>query len=162
MRDRVITEADTCREFVTPRLVEAGWNESPHSIGEQRSFTNGRIIVAGGQVRRGRQKRADYLLFYRRDYPLRATTSKSPSTALSKRSCSGKSAFSPPWPPAPARPASRSRFAGSCGTVAGTVPGSTGARRSCSSPTATFWSTTQWRKCSRPSAMRATRSPAPM
>jgi len=53
MRDGVVTEADTCREFVTPRLVEAGWGAGPSSIGEQRTFTNGRIIVAGGKVRRG-------------------------------------------------------------------------------------------------------------
>jgi len=76
MRDGVITEADTCREFVTPRLVEAGWGNSPSSIGEQRSFTNGRIIVAGGKVRRGQQKRADYLLYYRRDYPLAVVEAK--------------------------------------------------------------------------------------
>jgi hypothetical protein len=41
MRDGVITEADTCREFVTPRLVEAGWGTAPHVIGEQRAFTDG-------------------------------------------------------------------------------------------------------------------------
>ena len=76
MRDGVITEADTCREFVTPRLVEAGWASAPHAIGEQRSFTNGRIIVAGGTVRRGKQKRADYLLYYRRDYPLAVVEAK--------------------------------------------------------------------------------------
>ncbi len=76
MRNGVITEADTCREFVTPRLVEAGWGVAPHAIGEQRSFTNGRIIVAGGKVRRGKQKRADYLLYYRRDYPLAVVEAK--------------------------------------------------------------------------------------
>lgn len=76
MRDGVITEADTCREFVTPRLIEAGWGAAPHVIGEQRSFTNGRIIVAGGMVRRGKQKRADYLLYYRRDYPLAVVEAK--------------------------------------------------------------------------------------
>ena len=76
MRDGVMTEADTCREFVTPRLVEAGWGNSPCAIGEQRSFTNGRIIVAGGKVRRGLQKRADYLLYYRRDYPLAVVEAK--------------------------------------------------------------------------------------
>jgi type I restriction enzyme R subunit len=76
MREGVITEADTCREFVTPRLVEAGWSVSPHAIGEQRTFTNGRIIVAGGRVRRGKQKRADYLLYYRRDYPLAVVEAK--------------------------------------------------------------------------------------
>lgn len=76
MRDGVITEADTCREFVTPRLVEAGWDTAPHTIGEQRTFTNGRIIVAGGKVRRGKQKRADYLLYHRRDYPLAVVEAK--------------------------------------------------------------------------------------
>ena len=76
MRNGVITEADTCREFVTPRLLEAGWGVAPHAIGEQRSFTNGRIIVAGGKVRRGKQKRADYLLYYRRDYPLAVVEAK--------------------------------------------------------------------------------------
>ena len=55
-----MTEADTCREFVTPRLVEAGWGAAESVIGEQHSFTNGRIIVAGGKVRRGKQRRADY------------------------------------------------------------------------------------------------------
>jgi len=65
-----MTEADTCREFVTPKLVEAGWGAAESVIGEQHSFTNGRIIVAGGKVRRGKQRRADYLLYYRRDFPL--------------------------------------------------------------------------------------------
>lgn len=74
--DRVLTEADTCREFVTPRLVEAGWGVAPHAIGEQHSFTNGRIIVAGGKVRRGKQKRADYLLYYRRDFPIAVVEAK--------------------------------------------------------------------------------------
>lgn len=76
MRTGVITEADTCREYVTPRLVEAGWGIAPHVIGEQRTFTNGRIIVAGGKVQRGKQKRADYLLYYRRDFPLAVVEAK--------------------------------------------------------------------------------------
>jgi type I restriction enzyme R subunit len=75
----VLTEADTCREFVTPKLVEAGWASAPCFIGEQHSFTNGRIIVTGGKVRRGRQKRADYLLYLRRDYPLAVVEAKEQS-----------------------------------------------------------------------------------
>lgn len=73
---QIMTEADTCRELVTPKLVEAGWGKAPHVIGEQRTFTNGRIIVTGGRVRRGKQKRADYLLYYRRDYPLAVVEAK--------------------------------------------------------------------------------------
>lgn len=76
MQDCVITEADTCREFVTPKLLEAGWGAAPHANGEQRSFTNGRIIAAGGKVRRGQLKRADYLLSDRRDYPLAVVEAK--------------------------------------------------------------------------------------
>jgi type I restriction enzyme, R subunit len=71
-----VTEADTCRRFVTPRIVEAGWDAAPHSIGEQRSFTDGRIVVAGGRVRRGKQKRADYVLYFRRDFPLAVVEAK--------------------------------------------------------------------------------------
>lgn len=76
MRSSAMTEADTCREHVTPKLVEAGWSLSPCSIGEQRTFTNGRIFVTGGKVRRGVKKRADYLLYYRRDYPLAVVEAK--------------------------------------------------------------------------------------
>ena len=76
MRESVITEADTCREFVTPKLIEAGWGIAPHAIGEQRTFTNGRVIVSGGKVRRGAQKRADYLLYFRRDYPIAVVEAK--------------------------------------------------------------------------------------
>lgn len=75
-REGVMTEADTCREFVTPRLIEAGWATELHAIGEQRTFTDGRIMVSGGKVRRGKQKRADYLLFYRRDFPLAVVEAK--------------------------------------------------------------------------------------
>lgn len=32
MRNDVITEADTCREFVTPRSVEASWNTEPNDL----------------------------------------------------------------------------------------------------------------------------------
>ena len=73
---QIMTEADTCRALVTPKLIEAGWSNAPHVIGEQRTFTNGRIIVTGGRVRRGKQKRADYLLYYRRDYPLAVVEAK--------------------------------------------------------------------------------------
>ena len=36
-------EADTCRKFVVPKLQAAGWDNEPHSIAEQRTFTDGRI-----------------------------------------------------------------------------------------------------------------------
>ena len=69
-------EADTCRKYVVPKLQAAGWDTEPHAIAEQRTFTDGRIIVAGGKVRRGEQKRADYLLRYRRDFSIAVVEAK--------------------------------------------------------------------------------------
>ncbi len=49
----------------------------PHSPSVSSApFTNGRIFVAGGKVRRGKQRRADYILFYRRDFPLAVVEAK--------------------------------------------------------------------------------------
>src|SRR2546422_7610687 len=61
-----ITEADTCRKYVLPRLREAGWTDD--QISEQKTFTDGRIVVFENGCKRRQQKRADYILRYRRDY----------------------------------------------------------------------------------------------
>lgn len=58
------TEADTCRTLITPKLQAAGWEDDPHSIAEQRTFTDGRIIVHGTTARRRAGKRADYTLHF--------------------------------------------------------------------------------------------------
>lgn len=71
------TEADTCRKVVVPMLVEAGWETAPHAINEQRTFTDGRILFVGGKARRGNQKRADYILRYRPDFPIAVVEAKS-------------------------------------------------------------------------------------
>jgi type I restriction enzyme R subunit len=72
----VSTEADTCRRYVLPKLIEAGWDNEPHSFTEQRTFTDGRILVSGGKIRRKKQKRADYLLRYTRDLPIAVVEAK--------------------------------------------------------------------------------------
>jgi type I restriction enzyme R subunit len=69
-------EADTCRKYVTPKLVAAGWDSDPHSFTEQRTFTDGRIVVAGNKVLRRPQKRADYLLRYTRDFMIAVVEAK--------------------------------------------------------------------------------------
>ena len=70
------TEADTCRKFVVPLLQAAGWDNDPHSIAEQRWFTQGRIVVRGNRAERRRGKRADYLLRYTRDFPIAVVEAK--------------------------------------------------------------------------------------
>jgi type I restriction enzyme R subunit len=70
----LLTEADTCRRYVLPKLYAAGWNDE--QISEQKSFTDGRIVVAGSKVKRRPQKRLDYLLRYRRDFPIAVVEAK--------------------------------------------------------------------------------------
>ena len=38
-----LTEADTCRKFVLPKLYAAGWDDE--QISEQKTFTDGRIVT---------------------------------------------------------------------------------------------------------------------
>ena len=71
-----MNEADTCRKYVVPKLQTAGWDDRPHAINEQKTFTDGRIVFTGGKARRGRQKRADYLLRYRPDFPIAVVEAK--------------------------------------------------------------------------------------
>src|SRR5438876_1315534 len=71
-----MTEADTCRKYVLPKLIDAGWDNDPHSFTEQKTFTDGRIIVTGSLTHRRRQKRADYLLRYTRDFTIAVVEAK--------------------------------------------------------------------------------------
>jgi type I restriction enzyme R subunit len=71
------SEADTCRKYVVPKLLAAGWDSEPHSIAEQRTITDGRVIPVGkdGFIRKP-PKRVDYLLRYTRDFPLAVVEAK--------------------------------------------------------------------------------------
>jgi type I restriction enzyme R subunit len=71
-----MNEADTCRKFVVPKLQAAGWDIEPHSIAEQRTVTDGRIVPAGKEFIRRPPKRVDYLLRYTRDFPLAVIEAK--------------------------------------------------------------------------------------
>src|SRR5262245_14569521 len=70
------SEADTCRKLVVPKLLAAGWDSEPHSIAEQRTITDGRIIPVGVGFKRKAPKRVDYLLRYTRDFPLAVVEAK--------------------------------------------------------------------------------------
>ena len=82
----MITEADTCRKYVLPKLIAAGWDNDPHSFTEQKTFTDGRIVIIGDKTRRRPQKRADYLLRHTRDFVIAVVEAKaaykSPSDGL--------------------------------------------------------------------------------
>lgn len=70
-----LTEADTCRVYVLPKLYGAGWTDD--QISEQKTFTDGRIVLTGDKLKRRPQKRADYLLRYRKDFAIAVVEAKS-------------------------------------------------------------------------------------
>ena len=69
-------EADICRRYVVPKLQAVGWENEPHRINEQVTFTDGRILVTGRQGRRRPGKRADYILRFRPDFPIAVVEAK--------------------------------------------------------------------------------------
>ena len=65
-----LTERDICTKFITPAIVEtAGWNRGTQ-IREELSLTKGKIQVRGKLYSRGKQKRADYVLYHKMNIPL--------------------------------------------------------------------------------------------
>jgi type I restriction enzyme R subunit len=68
------SEADTCRKEVLPKLYESQWTDE--LIIEQRTFTDGKIIVIGRKARRKKAKRFDYLLRYSQNFPIAIVEAK--------------------------------------------------------------------------------------
>ncbi|MGQ4647205.1 EcoAI/FtnUII family type I restriction enzme subunit R [Lyngbya aestuarii] len=75
MNKKQLSERDICTKFITPALEKAGWNIQTQ-IREEFSLTNGRIIVRGKLHTRGKNKRADYVLFYKPNIPLAVLEAK--------------------------------------------------------------------------------------
>lgn len=69
MNKKNLSEADISEKFITPAVLKAGWNEQTQ-IGRQVFFTDGRIFVKGKLTARGKRKFADYILYYKRNFPI--------------------------------------------------------------------------------------------
>ena len=68
------TEADTCRKEVTPKLYASGWNDE--QILEQRTFTDGKIVILGKVAHREKPKKADYILRVAQNFPIAVVEAK--------------------------------------------------------------------------------------
>jgi len=69
-----VTEADTCRRYVVPKLHSANWSDD--QIIEQKYFTDGRIVTTGEKHFRRPGKKADYILRYRPDFTIAVIEAK--------------------------------------------------------------------------------------
>lgn len=71
-----LSEEDTKRIEITPTIVGKGWDNKTQ-IRQEFYFTKGRIMVRGKEVKRGKPKKADYVLFYKPNLPLAIVEAKS-------------------------------------------------------------------------------------
>jgi type I site-specific restriction endonuclease len=73
-----MSEADTCREYITPALRDTGWDKPPHFLRQEEYFTDGRMMPwgDGGRAPRGKRKFADYILYYQQDFKLAVIEAK--------------------------------------------------------------------------------------
>lgn len=76
-----LSERDICTKFITPAIVQAGWQQ--HQFREEVYFTDGRIMVRGKLAARvktlnakGGPKRADYVLYARPNVPIAVVEAK--------------------------------------------------------------------------------------
>jgi type I restriction enzyme, R subunit len=72
---RELSEQDICTKYILPALVRSGWDITKQ-VREQVYFTDGRIYVKGNQTRRGKGKKADYILYYKPNIPIAAIEAK--------------------------------------------------------------------------------------
>jgi len=71
------SERDVCTKLILPALANAGW-DLMQQVREEVSLTKGRIIVRGSLVARGRQRRADLVLFMKPNIPIAVIEAKDP------------------------------------------------------------------------------------
>lgn len=64
-----LTERDICTKFIIPALEKAGWDKKSQ-IREEIPLTDGKIWVRGSLHIRGKQKRADIVLYYKPNIPI--------------------------------------------------------------------------------------------
>jgi type I restriction enzyme R subunit len=69
MNKKNLSESDIKAKFITPAILNAGWDELTQ-IGREIFFTDGRIYVKGKLTARGKRKFADYILFYKPNVPI--------------------------------------------------------------------------------------------
>ncbi len=81
MDKKKLTERDICTKFINPALEQAGWDLQAQ-VREEVSFTAGRIIVRGRLHTRGKRRRADYVLSYKKNIPIAIIEAKDNNHSL--------------------------------------------------------------------------------
>ena len=79
---KTLSERDICTKYIAPALKQSGW-DIKIQIREEVSFTAGKIFVRGKLVQRGKQKRADYILYHKPHLPIAIIEAKDNNHSVS-------------------------------------------------------------------------------
>ena len=69
MNKKDLSESDIKAKFITPAILNSGWDEQTQ-LAREIFFTDGRIHVKGKKTQRGKRKFADYILFIQPNVPI--------------------------------------------------------------------------------------------
>ena len=72
---KTLSERDICIKSITPAITGAGWDLQTQ-VREEVSLTAGQIIVNGKTIKRGKAKRADFILYFRPNLPIAVVEAK--------------------------------------------------------------------------------------
>ncbi len=66
MNKKALSERDICSKFISPAIVDAGWDLHTQ-LREEVTLTHGRVVVRGKKATRDEESiaRADYVLFFK-------------------------------------------------------------------------------------------------
>ncbi|QEO59618.1 EcoAI/FtnUII family type I restriction enzme subunit R [Francisella marina] len=78
-----LSERDVCTKYITPAIKKAGW-DIQSQVREEVSFTDGKIYVKGDKTKRGKVKRADYILYYKPNIPIAIIEAKKDTLSVSE------------------------------------------------------------------------------
>ena len=81
MDKKQFSERDICTKYITPALERSGWDIATQ-IREEFALTNGRVLVRGNLHIRAKNKRADYVLFYKPNIPIAIIEAKDNNHSL--------------------------------------------------------------------------------
>ena len=70
-----LSEQDIRTKYISPAIKQSGWDEITQ-LREEVYFTAGRIEVRGKTIKRGKAKKADYVLYYRNNFPIAIVEAK--------------------------------------------------------------------------------------
>lgn len=75
MNKKCMSEQDIRTKYITPAILASGW-DIDLQLREEVSFTKGKVIVRRKTVKRGEQKRADYILYWKPYIPIAIVEAK--------------------------------------------------------------------------------------